>query len=326
MKKRQQSTLPSSVADNSLRTIPGRGSPAAAPPADASVTIDSEPASDSDIGQSLPQVSSSTDSESDSSGYESGELSEEEDQRPISVFPIGQPAEGWSEAERKAPGYSRTQVYKQKAYYHRNKDTLKRKREEKMAREAGIPVSKKAKPIYGNIALLFGARTKVSESSSSDPTAAAPATGTPSPPPVPATHTGAAATATSHAVLPVHSYIPPDFEESFQTASSFEAEAQDLDIWLKKNKEQVTGDWLLRVECLRDLLRVELKKGVSLDLKRRDWVHFSKALARRVKRSTKWAGLLRHWERQWVETRTPPPYPRRGRHIKRKTLFYDEGV
>ena len=96
---------------------------------------------------------------------ETGELSEEEDQRPtVSAFPIGQPAEGWDEAERRAPGYSRTQVYKQKAYYHRNKDELKRRREEKMAREAGIPVSRKAKPIYGDISLLFGTSAKVLQS------------------------------------------------------------------------------------------------------------------------------------------------------------------
>ena len=54
--------------------------------------------------------------------------------------------------------------------------------------------------------------------------------------------------------------------------------------------------------------------------KPKDWVQFSEALARRVKRSTKWAGLLRHCERQWFETRTPPPYPRKGRHIEGKTL------
>lgn len=84
----------------------------------------------------------------------------------MSEFPIGQPAEGWCEAERKAPGYTRTRAYKQKEYYHRNKDELKRRREEKMAKEAGIPVSKKAKPIYGNVALLFGASAKAPPSES----------------------------------------------------------------------------------------------------------------------------------------------------------------
>ena len=83
----------------------------------------------------------------------------------MSVFPIGQLAEGWDEAERKAPRCSRSRVYKQKAYYHRNKDKLKRRRGEKMAKEAGIPISKKPQPIYGDIALLFGtAATKASPS------------------------------------------------------------------------------------------------------------------------------------------------------------------
>ena len=98
--------------------------------------------------------------ERDSSLYEGGKLGGEEDQRPMPEFPIGQPAEGWCDAERKAPGHTRTRAYKQKAYYHRNKDELRRRREEKMAKEAGIPVSKKPKPIYGNIGLLFGASAK----------------------------------------------------------------------------------------------------------------------------------------------------------------------
>ena len=85
---------------------------------------DPEQASASDIGPEQPSqdlLSSGAESDSDSSGNESGELSEEEDQRPMSIFPIGQPAEGWDEAERKAPGCSWSRVYKQKAYYHRNK-------------------------------------------------------------------------------------------------------------------------------------------------------------------------------------------------------------
>jgi hypothetical protein len=73
---------------------------------------------------------SHTDSDSDlcSSGSEDGELSEEED-----IFPIGQPAEGWEEAERKLAGYSKTSVYKQKLSYYRNKKEIKRWRDEKIA-------------------------------------------------------------------------------------------------------------------------------------------------------------------------------------------------
>ena len=92
---------------------------------------------------------------SDPSEYESGELSEEEDELPKSVFSIGQLVEGWYGVERKAPGNSWSQVYKQWGCHHRNKDEKKGERVENMAREAGIPVSKIAKPIYGDIALLF---------------------------------------------------------------------------------------------------------------------------------------------------------------------------
>ena len=79
MKKRRQLTQ----ADN--KTIP-------------------EPEPANYIGQpSQDLLSRSGGTESDtSSGYESGELSEEEDKWPMSVFPIGQPAEGRDEAERRA--------------------------------------------------------------------------------------------------------------------------------------------------------------------------------------------------------------------------------
>ena len=62
------------------------------------------------------------------------------------------------------------------------------------------------------------------------------------------------------------------------------------------------------------------------DARRKDWIQYSEALARRVKRSSRWAIYLRQWERDWFETRSPPPCPRRGRHVKRKSLFFDEGV
>ena len=255
---------------------------------------------------------------------ESGELSEEEDQRPnlpVPIFPIGQPVEGWCKAEQNAPGYSRTRVYKEKAYYHRNKDELKRRREEKKARKAGIPVSKKAKPIYSDIALLFRNSTTMKALPSHLPLGEE----IPSVPsnciaPLLAPVVPEVSTTVQVTTVPLAS----DFEDSIQSSISFEAEAQDLDIWLKKNQEQVTGDWLLRVECLRDLLKMKFKKEGSL--RRKDWVQFSEALARRVNRSTRWAGLLRYWEKQWFEMRTPPPCPRQGRHIERQTLFNDEGV
>jgi hypothetical protein len=104
-----------------------------------------------DSGPSEGELSR-TDSDSDlySSGPEDGELSEEED-----IFPIGQPAEGWQEAERKLAGYSKTRVYKQKLSYHRNKEEIKRRRDEKIAQTSGIPVGEKPKPVYADILQYF---------------------------------------------------------------------------------------------------------------------------------------------------------------------------
>jgi len=98
-------------------------------------------------------------------------------------------------------------------------------------------------------------------------------------------------------------------------------------MWLKAQKGRVTGDWLVRVECLRDLLQMQYRNNCrDQEARRTDWVQFSEALGRWVKRSSRWAASLRLWERNWYETRSPPPCPRRGRHVKRKSLFFHEGV
>ena len=57
-------------------------------------------------------------------------------------------------------------------------------------------------------------------------------------------------------VLPVLPVIPTvvDFESAFFTVDSFAIEVQQLDIWLKAHGKEVTGDWLKRVNGVRDLL------------------------------------------------------------------------
>ena len=126
---------------------------------------------------------------------------------------------------------------------------------------------------------------------------------------------------------PVRPYAPPTFEEAVLVRQSFETEGNDLKSWLQSQKGKVTGDWLVRVQCLSDLLQVRLlNTSKGQDARWTDWIKYSEALARRVKRSTRWALYLRQWERDWFETRSPPPCPRRGRHVKRKSLFFDEGI
>jgi hypothetical protein len=119
-------------------------------------------------------------------------------------------------------------------------------------------------------------------------------------------------------------YVPPNFDDAFLNCQSFHKEARDLEVWLKNQKGKVTGDWLLRVECLRDLLQMQHRNFTGKAARRKDWVR--EALARRVNRSPRWAAILRNWERDWFETRSPPPCPRRGKHVKRKSPFFDEGI
>ncbi|KAA8893515.1 hypothetical protein FN846DRAFT_978478, partial [Sphaerosporella brunnea] len=247
----------------------------------------------------------SSESESDSEVL----LSEEEDTHPAFV---GQPAEGWEEAERQLNGYSKSRDYRQKRSYHKHKDEIKRRREEKQKQKQGIAVVQKAKPIWGDISKMFNPNPKPSPEVLNTPPPAdwsAPALMVPPGPP-------------STWGDPCGPSL-----EAFLSHQSFEEEARDLELWLKQQGGKVTGDWLTRVECLRDLLNMQFKNiSQDQDGKRKDWIAFSEFLARRVKRSTKWAASLRLWERNWYETRTPPPCPRQGRHVKRQSLFDDEGV
>jgi hypothetical protein len=77
------------------------------------------------------------------------EFEEEEDK-----YPIGQPKVGWESAERALHGYSKTQVSRQSKSYHKNKDDIKRRREERKALAAGIPMNQRPKPIWGKISTV----------------------------------------------------------------------------------------------------------------------------------------------------------------------------
>jgi hypothetical protein len=253
-----------------------------------------------------------------------GMLTEEEDE-----YPVGQPKAGWKEAEKTLRGYSKTRVYQQKISYHTHKEEIKRRRDEKKALSAGIPISQHPKPIWGDIATMF--ESNLSTSSASEPPAQSSQSLSTSEQ-FPLSNWEAPILMASPAVASsegslVCPYAPPNFEEAFPARQSFEAEARDLGLWLKSQKEKVTGDWRVRVECLHDLLQMQHSNiSKDQDARRKDWIQYSEALARRVKRSSRWAACLRQWEREWFETRSPPPCPRRGRHVKRKSLFFDEGI
>lgn len=287
-----------------------------------------------ELGSSqAPETSHEPQSEMEAQGFETdsdapsdGELSEEEDK-----YPIGQPEVGWEAAERALHGYSKTRVTRQKKSYHKNKEDIKRRREEKKNLNAGIPVIQRPKPVWGNISTFFS--PKVQPSVSPPPEESSQHSqflSTPEP-----TSPSNWESLTLMAPLDqgsleqslVRPYIPPNFDDAFLNCQSFQKEASELEIWLKNQKGKVTGDWLMRVECLKDLLQMQHRNIVTEEeARRKDWVQYSEALSRRVKRSPRWAAILRKWARDWFETRSPPPCPRRGRHVKRKSLFFDEGI
>jgi hypothetical protein len=255
-------------------------------------------------------------SERQSDARSDGMLSEEEDQ-----YPIGQPKAGWEEAERLLYGYSKTRVYKQKVNYRKSKEKIKRKREEKKALLAGIPVTQLTKPVWGDLSTMF--INQVSGPTSLDLMQSFDGDSDVMPS-QPANWADPISMASlehgSFGPSLIRLYIPPNFEEAFSKCQSFKDEARDLELWIKSQNGKVTGDWLMRVECLKELLQMHhWNNSKDLEARRKDWVQFSEALARRVKRRPGWAASLRQWEQNWFETRTPPPCPRRGRHIKRHT-------
>jgi hypothetical protein len=184
----------------------------------------------------------------ESDAQSDGFLSEEEDK-----YPIRQPEAGWKEAEGILAGYSSSRTYKQKTTYHRNKKEIKRKKEEKKALSAGIPVTQGPKPVWGDISQMFKssvvaspgspASTLLSQSSSTQETQSFSGQENLS-----ATNWEASTLIASPGhgcseLSVVRSYVPPNFEEVFLNCQNFKKEARELELWLKSKKEQlpVTG-------------------------------------------------------------------------------------
>lgn len=124
----------------------------------------------------------------------------------------------------------------------------------------------------------------------------------------------------------VPSYIAPDLSEPFLQAPqhSFESELLELNVWAKTASP--TGDWLKRVDGLRDLLKIQQRNADREAGPKQDWVKKSLVIAERLGKGEKFARALRKWEENWHTSRIPPPEPRRGKHIKVHSLFEDEGV
>jgi len=104
--------------------------------------------------QALTETSAQTEADVMGRGMESDAPSDVEFEEEEDKYPIGQPKVGWESAERALHGYSKTQVSRQSKSYHKNKDDIKRRREERKALAAGIPMNQRPKPIWGKISTV----------------------------------------------------------------------------------------------------------------------------------------------------------------------------
>jgi hypothetical protein len=200
---------------------------------------------------------------------------------------IQQPLRGWKEVERAAPGYSKTNAGKTDQSRYYYRQKEKQKEEAK----------KELQQAYGDISRFF-----------IRPPPPSPA---PAPPPSP------------------DKPVVVDFETAFFKADSFANEVQQLDIWLKAHGKEVTGAWLKRVQGVRDLLLFQgsfLYRETAEEERKARWEEYSRTIAVRLGKGWKFARYLRRWEKDWFNSRTPPPCPAIGRHVKRQSLFNDEGV
>ena len=68
----------------------------------------------------------------------------------------------------------------------------------------------------------------------------------------------------------------------------------------------------------------DASESEPMEDKKRKWREYSEAIVVRLEKGPNYAQLL-CWEREWFETRTPPPCPMRGRNVKR-LMLNDEGV
>ena len=252
-------------------------------------------------------------SSSSTSGGEVEIDSEPEDD----TFVLDQPEEGWKEAERQLTGLSRTNAGKtpQSRWYYSHKQRELDREKIQLQRTYGDigrffnrPQSEQMQPVP-SLGRLPPVRPIEQYSSSQSP----------SPPPL----------------LPPPGWGPPpsgplaSFDDTFFNSVSFNAEIEQLDGWLKKNKENISGDWLKRVNGVRDLLMFQgsfLYTSTPIDQRQRRWTEHSESISVRLGKGPKYALALRRWERDWFDSRIPPPCPMKGKHIKRMSLFDDEGV
>jgi hypothetical protein len=293
-----------------------------------------------DITETSGAHATDSESELESDSDKEVALSDPEDD----ILELKQPALGWAHAERQLPGYSKTNTGKTRhSKYYQNKKRIETEKEKE-----------KLQRTYGDLSRWFnppatsGPITRAKSPTPppvADPTPSLPETlppiwllpsqALPSLSLTPPSHSTALLQPSSSAAhapsLPSVATGALDFETTFFRPDKLTNEIKDLENWLKKNKAKVTGDWLKRVQGTIGLLRFHGSKSSGYHnaepaKRRHDWTEHSKSIAISLGKGHKYAQALRRWERDWFETRTPPSCPQRGRHVKRTSLFNDEGV
>ncbi|KAA8893105.1 hypothetical protein FN846DRAFT_896273 [Sphaerosporella brunnea] len=248
---------------------------------------------------------------------------------------LEQPLHGWEAAERALPGNSTTNAGKtpQSRWNSRQKEKKEQKQTEKLQKT------------YGSISRFFNPPTpKTLGTSLATPPASVSVP--PFLPPEPVCPTQLEGLPSINIEpLPSRPEVPArlttgslgliflstvvEFESAFFNSKCFNLEIKALETWLKKDKKKVTGDWLKRIEGVRDLFRFHgsfVEQQTPQGERKKKWKEYSEVIAARLGKGRKYAQALRHWQKDWFESCFLPPCPMIGRHAKRESLFSDKGV
>jgi hypothetical protein len=125
----------------------------------------------------------------------------------------------------------------------------------------------------------------------------------------------------------------PDLHADGTARSPYETlrkEVNDLEMWIHENQSKcdLGTPWAQRIDSLLRLLKRRAQRlfpqtgsGATPSL-----VDDSISIAIEIDRGFRFAKHLRHWISDWSQSRILPPKSMQGKHIRRSTLFTDEGV
>jgi hypothetical protein len=131
---------------------------------------------------------------------------------------------------------------------------------------------------------------------------------------------------TSQPELPFN-FVAPNFNqpENKDVHKQLLDDIAELELWIKKNKPDLSTPWGKRIDNLLRLLKRQ-RKRLEAPGGQEELVKDSYAIAIEIDRGKKYAKSLRRWKREWSQYRTIPPKSRGGLHVKTETLYEDEGI